>query len=79
MECDEKVAAYISEFSDDDLMDDFIRRLKRKRYDVEELAQVQKELDSSGKIGLEDIIKREHFFKVKDKYTSAQIEAALPI
>ena len=82
----------LDEFSTDDLVDEIIDRITKKQFckDKQFNAEHKKELIealsnsplslscSNGK-SLEDIFKDELFEKIREKYTSSQIEAALQI
>ena len=77
-DCDEcltgKLEVCIDEFDDDDILEEFIGRLRNGTYKNWDLDQVQHLIVARKETSLETILKREHFLK----YTSAQIEAALP-
>lgn len=82
----------LDEFDTDDLVDEIISRIQKeplqktrkfkaehKKELVEALSNSPLSLSCSNGKSLEDIFKDELFEKIRDKYTSSQIESALPL
>ena len=80
----------LDEFDTDDLVDEIISRIQKeplkrtRKFNAEHKKELVEALSDSplsfiNRKSLEDVFKDEIFEKIREKYTSSQIEAALPL
>ena len=77
--CGETNSYDISDFTIETILQELTYRVKILRVGDDDLERIIALAKKSVQKTLEEVIKREHFELIIDKYTSAQIEYALPI